>query len=523
MAILSNINGKFAVDSTGAIQFSGSAGTSGYILRSNGNAAPTWVDSSTVIGGPYLPLTGGTLSGALAGTSATFSGTITTPQINLNSAGGGIIDNQTGNIFIQTPSGTGWIFRNGPSGYDEKMRITSGGDVYIGNSSVTLANTAIFLQKNGIITSVVGSSSTDLIQFYQQNVGGIGTIRRNASGISINGIGQTNQLVVADSGNVGIGTAFPSTTEPTGGNLPTGWTRANSKALEIAAPDFANSGLFLRNSGTTATGTDITGDQYYGDTYIDNRFNNDNGSIYFRTKTAVSPQIRMAIKGSGNVGIGTTVPNYKLSVANASTRIISATYIDGTNGIMSHAGAPNYGLESFQVRGDFISFWTDYDASHYQGTEKMRIDQSGNVLIGTTNNAGTLNVGGKIFAAQNNSNTAAMRITRTVSIPHGSNAGNFTFDFDPVAIWGFSVTGGHVEINVAGWSQRLNAGFIQFQNNGGGAPLTIAIFVQTAVNGNGTISVQVPNPGVSNTIRITFANWHSNAHAWNAWISSPKS
>ena len=77
MAILSNVNGKFAVDSTGAIQFSGSAGTSGYILRSNGNAAPTWVDSSTVIGGPYLPLTGGTLSGALAGTSATFSGTIT--------------------------------------------------------------------------------------------------------------------------------------------------------------------------------------------------------------------------------------------------------------------------------------------------------------------------------------------------------------------------------------------------------------------------------------------------------------
>ena len=90
MAILSNVNGKFAVDSTGAIQFSGSAGTSGYILRSNGNAAPTWVTASTVIGGPYLPLAGGTLTGATAtasginftvggnlfGTSATFSASI---------------------------------------------------------------------------------------------------------------------------------------------------------------------------------------------------------------------------------------------------------------------------------------------------------------------------------------------------------------------------------------------------------------------------------------------------------------
>jgi hypothetical protein len=91
MASLSNINGLFDVHSTGAILFSTSHGTSGQILRSNGNAAPTWVAASTVIGGPYLPLTGGTLSGATAtatginftvggnlfGTSATFSGDLT--------------------------------------------------------------------------------------------------------------------------------------------------------------------------------------------------------------------------------------------------------------------------------------------------------------------------------------------------------------------------------------------------------------------------------------------------------------
>ena len=73
MASLSNINGLFDVHSTGAILFSTSHGTSGQILKSNGNAAPTWVAASTVIGGPYLPLTGGTLTGPLSGTSATFS------------------------------------------------------------------------------------------------------------------------------------------------------------------------------------------------------------------------------------------------------------------------------------------------------------------------------------------------------------------------------------------------------------------------------------------------------------------
>ena len=80
MASLSNINGLFDVHSTGAILFSTSHGTSGQILKSNGNAAPTWVDASTVIGGPYLPLSGGTLTGATAtasGISFTVGGVLT--------------------------------------------------------------------------------------------------------------------------------------------------------------------------------------------------------------------------------------------------------------------------------------------------------------------------------------------------------------------------------------------------------------------------------------------------------------
>ena len=83
MAILSNINGKFAVDSTGAVQFSGQAGTSGYVLKSNGNSAPTWVDPDTIIG-PYLPLSGGTLTGA----TATASGISFTVGGNLNAGAG---------------------------------------------------------------------------------------------------------------------------------------------------------------------------------------------------------------------------------------------------------------------------------------------------------------------------------------------------------------------------------------------------------------------------------------------------
>jgi hypothetical protein len=54
------------ITSAGGISFgsTGTAyGTSGQILKSNANASPTWVDASAVIGGPYLPLAGGLMTG----------------------------------------------------------------------------------------------------------------------------------------------------------------------------------------------------------------------------------------------------------------------------------------------------------------------------------------------------------------------------------------------------------------------------------------------------------------------------
>jgi len=78
MAILSNINDLFRVDSAGAVYFATSAGANLQVLQSVGaGGSPIWVDVDDIIGGPYLSLTGGTLSGPLAGTSATFSGTLT--------------------------------------------------------------------------------------------------------------------------------------------------------------------------------------------------------------------------------------------------------------------------------------------------------------------------------------------------------------------------------------------------------------------------------------------------------------
>jgi hypothetical protein len=132
---------------------------------------------------------------------------------------------------------------------------------------------------------------------------------------------------------------------------------------------------------------------------------------YFKIRDEANSADRFYISHTGNVGIGTTTPNYKLSVANASTRIVSINYQDSINTIMSHAGAPNYGLEALTIRGDYIAFYTDYDTSHYQGLERMRIDSSGNVGIG--NDGTNIVVTGKGLGIQNigQDTTASMRLT----------------------------------------------------------------------------------------------------------------
>ena len=44
MAILSNINGLFAVEDNGAIKFNNLTGTNNQVLIANTGASPTWVD-----------------------------------------------------------------------------------------------------------------------------------------------------------------------------------------------------------------------------------------------------------------------------------------------------------------------------------------------------------------------------------------------------------------------------------------------------------------------------------------------
>jgi hypothetical protein len=121
-----------------------SGGTSSEFLMADGS-----VNTSVSPTGAYLPLSGGTLTGALAGTSATFTAATTGTQIIINGADttnqrlevtDGTVTNRFG-IFGRTNGDAGVLGTqtNHPLIFNtnatERMRITSGGNVLIGTTT----------------------------------------------------------------------------------------------------------------------------------------------------------------------------------------------------------------------------------------------------------------------------------------------------------------------------------------------------------------------------------------------------
>ena len=165
----------------------------------------------------------------------------------------------------------------------------------------------------------------------------------------------------------------------------------------------------------------------------------DNGGLHFYTAGSTVATRRMTIKGtSGNVGIGTTSPSQLLHV-NGVTQATQFKLLDNAKAVYgSSADMEIYhnatnsviqngtgALQIITTTGDL--FFRGQDAITFNtagNNERMRIDSSGNVGIGTTSPSHKLDVDNGTAQINRGNSTGNILLLR------GLNANQFTFDTD---------------------------------------------------------------------------------------------
>ena len=358
----------------------------------------------------------------------------TSPRSKFDVTGGDINIDDGENM--QWGDGTTFISGHGSSDYlrfitanSEALRITSSGNVGIGTTS---PDGKLHVQSASAGTVDADSNYDDLV-VENNNHGGIsiltpadkyggilfgdgtgsaayrGNIRYTHSSdyLGLGSAGNFDELVIK-SGNVGIGTTSP--------NAPL------TVQKTYAVGDYSFSTDFKDDSGTygflmgvkTGTAKGVISARGSGQDLLFRTIST--GDIYFDAGatgfTDGTPD--MTILSDGNVGIGTTSPEAKLSIEGANNLAFDATNIAGqvSNGATAYITNTGGGTNGFAqlVFGHPADTSVSRIASINAGTgttdlafvtesgsvvgEKMRITSSGNVGIGTTSPEAKLDIVG---------------------------------------------------------------------------------------------------------------------------------
>ena len=306
--------------------------------------------------GDYLPLTGGTLTGPLNGTSAVFSSTLTSTDHTIkNSANAETLDlflsPSTLNGFIDYPSGRSLTIRNKANGFGLTLSSTGeatfSADLSVGVSTLSNPNSLDRLLQ------VRAASPVGVVLFDSRDANPIGLENRGAVFHLTYG---TSNILVADgaSGKVGIGTASPVSKLQLNSNLDsTGYTTAAalSGTENIKLYQFANSNTSIDNNGETG----ILLSQNFGNSaqwgISVKRTGSFVGDLIFRTRTASATSAeQMRITSQGYVLVGSdTIPG-------AGTTTIGSSL--GTAGfITAQRAAATVGFFGRNNDGELFAFY----------------------------------------------------------------------------------------------------------------------------------------------------------------------
>ena len=263
------------------------------------------------------------------------------------------------NVYLTSSSaGNVGIGTSSPS-YKLDVRKNQAGYTYIASDN---ANTAASGTGSGFAMTEGGS-----VAWYLRN-------ERDGSG-KFNIGNSANRLTIDSSGNVGIGTNSPQAALHVSGPFNTNAPTGNGVLMGL----YNNTHGYIHLNGSSGGYIDFStsGVDHKG------RILYDNTSNYLRFDTNGTEKVR--ITSAGNVGIGTTNPSHLLTLETASSPGLKIK--DTTQGATLLA----FSQDSNSHIGTFSAHPLVLDTN---SAERMRVDSSGNVGIGTTSPSRTLHIGG---------------------------------------------------------------------------------------------------------------------------------
>ena len=328
---------------------------------------------------------------------------------------GGYDSSGNANFLIGSSDSTNAEFWNYKNGYlrfatnsTERMRIDSSGNLLVGKTSADVATAGTCLRgATSSIFTVSGSVDTQVAIFNKTSVdgkildfrkdgatvGSIGTesgrpfFASTACGVRLGGsdLLPANASGVATNGAMKLGGASTRWSDLYLSDTVYAGVRVCIGTTETPRPLTVNGLAGFRNSTTgfaTSDGFDIgVGGS---DAYIVQR---ENANIIIETNSSEA----MRIDSSGRVGIGTSSPVEPLHVfkqlhsAPLLLEVENNGYLSGASaGIKLTAKHTNGASGSFQIENYQNNFRVLDD-----GTERMRIDSSGNLLVGRTSTSGS--------------------------------------------------------------------------------------------------------------------------------------
>ena len=340
--------------------------------------------------------------------------------------------------FRQAASGTA----DGAITYTEAFRVHTNGNVGIGESSPesilhikdTNAEIRVATAADGQTARIALTEDADGDTHggYMQYVGNGDTLRLGI----INAGTNTDVITMQDNFNVGIGTTSPDTLLNLEGAADTSIITLGCTKNDASWSGERIGGINFYSADGSGSGAGVRGSINYIAT------STSGGSTAMTFKTGDNSEA-MRIANGGSVGIGTTSPNEKLTISGNVNITGTGGYLRWNSGDMAIVNAGSYAMAFQTYTGAAL-------------TEKMRIDSSGRVGIGTDSPSSPL-----MIAGSGADGTAMLRLEGT--------AGTQTFNWISSVVYP-NMTADKTIIKLFGQAQSTNnQAWIGFKYAGSGS------------------------------------------------------